>query len=774
MTKQKIKSFIKWTLGLVLLGFVALVCFILSVIWGLWEPLPSEQQLLNIKQSEATEILDRNNELIGKYFRFDRQPITYEQIPKHLIDALIATEDIRFFEHNGIDKRSLLRVAFKSILLGDDSSGGGSTISQQLIKNLYSRKNHGIFTMPVNKTKEAYLATKIETLYSKEEIITLYFNTVPFGDNTYGVESASEKFFSVQTSELSLSQSAVIVGMLKASYLYNPRLFPERSKNRRNTVLRQMEKYGFLQEPESLTSREEPLTIDYKPYSYNKGTAPYFRAQLQKYLEKWLTEYNEANGTTFDLYSSGLQIETTIDFKMQQIAETAMAKHMKALQGAFEKSYGQSAPWITNQTLIENLVKNQPIYTQLNKQGLNHNSILEAMSQKRNMELWDWNGKTMVEASTIDSLQHYLKFLNAGMMSLEPRTGAIRAWVGGINFEHFQYDHVIQAKRQVGSTFKPLVYTAALENGLNPCTYISARTVTYENYDNWTPRNSGDINEENTYAVKTALSKSINTIAVKVLEEAEVKNVIDLARKLGIKTEIPAVPSIALGTPEISLFEMAQAYTAFVNDSKPANPFFIRSIRDKNGRLIASFDPVLETKNVMSEKTRSTMIEMMKSVVNEGTASRLRWKYGLKNDIAGKTGTTQNNKDGWFVALTPQLITVTWVGADHHQIGFKTTAMGQGANSALPIFALYQQGLNGVEKFNKYTRAEFPPATMRVIRILDCETEKKPGFITRVFENIERPKISSLKIDTTLATRKKPSFFKRIGGIFKKKRKKEN
>ncbi len=774
MRKPRIKTFFKWLLAISLFCLIGLFGFIFSVIWGFWEPLPSKQQLLNIKQSEATEILDRNDELIGKYFRFDRQPVGYEELPKHLIDALVATEDIRFFEHNGIDQRSLLRVVFKSILLGDDSSGGGSTISQQLIKNLYPRKRHGVFTMPVNKTKEAYLATQIESLYSKEEIITLYFNTVPFGDNTFGVESASEKFFSVKTKDLSLAQSAVIVGMLKASYLYNPRLFPERSEARRNTVLSQMEKYGFLDNELAESAKEESLIIDYTPFSHDKGTAPYFRAHLQKSLEQWISDYNQRNGTEYDLYSSGLQIETTIDFEMQKMAESAMEVHLKSLQAAFEKSFGNNAPWLKDQDLIESAVKNHPEFKKLKSQGIKEEAILDSMSQKRKIELWDWKGKSLVTASTIDSIRHYLKFLNAGMMSLEPRTGAIRAWVGGINYEYFQYDHVSQAKRQVGSTFKPIVYAAALENGLKPCTYLPARTVTYENYDNWTPRNSGNINEENNYAVKTALSKSINTIAVKVLEEAEVKNVIDLAEQLGIHSDIPPVPSIALGTPEISLFEMAQAYTAFVNDRKPNEPFFIKSIKDKNGKVLASFGPKSSTEPVISETTRSTMIEMMKDVVDEGTASRLRWKYGLRNDIAGKTGTTQNNKDGWFVALTPNLITVTWVGADQHQIGFKTTAMGQGANSALPIYALYQKELNAHTNFRRYTEAQFPPAPLQVVRNLDCDTEKEPGFISRIFANNEKPKISPLKVDTAQASEKKPGLFKRIGGIFKRKKKKNN
>jgi penicillin-binding protein 1A len=779
MAKRKIKNLFKYLFLAVLLGGAGLFMFLASVLWGFWEPLPTKEQLTNIRQSEASEVLDRNNELLGKYYIFDRQPVAYEEIPDHLINALIATEDVRFYEHNGIDQRSLLRVVFKSILLGDASSGGGSTISQQLIKNLYPRKDHGVFSMPVSKTKEAYLATKIEELYTKEEILTLYLNTVPFGDNTYGVESAAEKFFGVQTSELQLEESAVIVGMLKASYLYNPRLFPERSLARRNTVIDQMLRYGYLTNEEAQIATQQPLALDYEPFTHDRGTAPYFRAYLQKTLEDWLVNYNDDNGTDYDLFTSGLQIATTLDINMQEMAEAAMEEHMKSLQAAFEESYGKRAPWLTNKQLLNDAMEKSLAYQRLAKQGLTRAQIEDSMGIKRKMELWDWDGTQVVEASALDSIQHYLKLLNTGMISVSPGSGAIRAWVGGINYKYFQYDHVAQAKRQVGSTFKPIVYAAALENGLEPCTYLPARAVTYENFDNWTPRNSGNIDEEKDYAVKTALAQSINSVSVRVLEEAEIYNTIELAQALGITSEIPFVPSIALGTAEIPMIEMAKAYTAFVNDGKPAQPYFIKSIKDKAGNILASFSPEVAEEPVFSAETREAMIEMMKGVVEDGTAGRLRWRYGLKNDIAGKTGTTQDNKDGWFVALTPQLVTLTWVGADDYRIGFKSTAIGQGANSALPIYALYQQKLNRSRRFDRYTTAQFPVPRLKVSQSLNCIEEKEPGFLKRVFTNADKPEISKLEIDTAIVNgtveqeEDKPGLFKRLGGIFKKKDKKK-
>ena len=770
--KNRRLKFFKYLAIFVLAGLAGLLGFILSVIWGFWGPLPTDDQLADIRQSEATEVLDRNGELIGKYFIFDRQQVPFEEIPEHLINALIATEDARFYEHDGIDQRSLLRVVFKSILMNDESAGGGSTISQQLIKNLYPRRSHGFLTMPVNKTREAYLATRLEKLYSKEEIITLYLNTVPFGDNTFGVESAAEKFFSAQTTELTLEESAVIVGMLKASYGYNPRVFPERALRRRNVVLEQMEKYGYLSFEEAGIAQNKPLQLSYQPFSHDRGIAPYLRAQLQQQLVAFLESYNQENNTDYNLFTSGLAIETTLDKGMQAMAEASMEQHMTELQSAFENSYGSRAPWLRNEAMIEDAMKRSSYYQKLKAKNLSESQIEDSLTQKRKMELWDWKGTKLVEATPLDSIQHYLKLLNAGMMSLEPRTGEVRAWVGGINYKYFQYDHVVQSKRQVGSTFKPIVYTAALESGISPCDYIPARTITYTNYDDWTPTNSGDIDEEKSYAVKTALAQSINTIAVKLLTETEIGAITQLAEELGIQSDIPAVPSIALGTPQLSMFELARAYTAFVNNGKTAQPFFIKSIKDKEGKLLAEFKPVIQEERVISEPTRQAMIEMMKGVIDEGTGRRLRWKYGLQNDIAGKTGTTQDNKDGWFVALTPRLITLTWVGNDDHRIGFRTTSMGQGANSALPIYGLYQQKLNQSNGFARYTGASFPPPTLDVLDKLNCDQEKSPGFLKKVFTNAEKPKLSGVKIDTATAEEKKPGLFKRIGNIFKKKKKK--
>lgn len=768
--KNRTKKILKWTTYALASAVLVVLGFYFSVYFGFWTSIYTKEHLAEIRQSQATEIYAEQGELLGKYYIFDRQRISYEEIPEHLIEALIATEDARFFEHNGVDRRSLARVIFKTILMGNESSGGGSTLSQQLIKNLFPRENHGFFTMPVNKLREAIMAVRLEKVYTKEEVLTLYLNTVPFGDNTFGIESAAVKFFGKKSAELNLEESAVIVGMLKASHSYNPRLFPERSLTRRNVVLHQMQRYGFLTTEEEQIAAAKPLTLDYRPFTYNQGIAPYFRAELQKETSKWLKEYNQENNTDYDLFTSGLKIYTTLDYDMQQLAEQSVKEHMSRLQAQFEKSYGKNAPWLKNTAVIQDAMKRTELYQKLKAQNLTDKQIQKAFRDSTQAELFDWAGKKIVKTTALDSLQHYLKFLNTGMISVNPYSGAVKAWIGGIDYEHFQFDHVRQAKRQVGSTIKPIVYAAALENGVDACNYYSAEKITFPEYNNWTPENSPPDYDTN-YAMKTALAKSVNTVAVKVMMDAGLDNVIDLARRMGIESELPQVPSLALGTAELSVLELATAYTSFINDGKPAKPYFIKRIENAQGEVLASFEPEKATERVFSEQTRQTMIEMMKGTINEGTATRMRSVYGLRNDLAGKTGTTQNNRDGWFVSLSPRLVTVSWVGSDEHRIGFRSTAMGQGANSALPLQALLFQKMNQDVSFDRYTQARFAPPSVAVLNSIGCAPEKKDGLLKRVFTNNEKPKSLELKVDTTQAEpQKKEGFLKRL---FKRKDKKK-
>lgn len=743
MNINKVKL-IKWVkrigYGLGIL-FALFICFYASIYFGLWGKIPDSEELARLKQSQATQVLDANNDLIGKIYVYDRQSIKYSDFPQHLIDALIATEDVRFYEHNGIDNKSLLRVFIKSILLFNDSSGGGSTITLQLAKNLFGRKDYGTLGIVVNKIRESIVARRIENLYSKEEILTLYLNTVPFPDNTYGIESASEKFFNSHTKDLTLVQSAALVGSLKANTSYNPRRYPEKSNARKNVVIQQMEKYGYLSEKEAGQAKADSITIDYQNYAPNEGLAPYFRAQIKKQLDSLLRQkkYLKPDGEMYNIYHDGLKIYTTLDNTMQRYAEAAMKEHMADLQRQFEKAYGQNAPWLKGKHAFEAAKKRLKVYRQLKAQGINEKAIEDSLSQKHQTDLFSWDGPIVKSMSTLDSLEYYSKFLNAGLVSLDPANGAIKAYVGGIDYGFFQFDHIVQSKRQVGSTFKPIVYTAALDNGIDPCTYFPIKAITYTDVDNWRPTNAGGTEDDDlNYSMQYALSNSINTIAVKVLYETGINNVIEQAKRMGINSDIQAVPSIALGASNLTALELATAYTSYVNGSKPSNPVFITKIEDKDGNIIASYEdlhPDDPTKKDMafSVDTRQVMLEFMKATVNEGTAARLRSSYQLPNAIAGKTGTTQDNKDGWFVGIMPKLVTVTWVGNDNQQIGFSSTGLGQGANSALPIFAKYIQKLNADSKYNSLTKASFETPSETVLNSLDCEPTKTDGFFKRLF-----------------------------------------
>ncbi|WOD44744.1 penicillin-binding protein 1A [Hwangdonia lutea] len=728
-------KWVRWFLVAVVGVILFFTSIYISVFLGAFGKLPTEKELSSIKQAEATQVLDNAGKLIGKYYIYDRQPLDFEDFPQHLIDALIATEDVRFYEHDGIDNVSLMRVFVKNIIFQDKSAGGGSTITLQLAKNLFGRKNYIAFSMLINKFKESIIATRIEAIYSKQDILTLYLNTVPFPDNTYGIESAARKFFNKPASKLTYSEAATLVGTLKATTYFNPRLHLERSQSRRDVVFQQMLKYEYISQDSLEAFTNQNIVLNYRSFNHDVGLAPYFRAQVKKELTAILDTLKKPDGSAYDLYKDGLKVHTTLDSTMQSFAEKAMREHLTDLQSVHEKSFGKTAPWNSNKAIIQAAIKNLPKYKSLQKAGLTEAQILDSLSVKRKTELFNWVGDTIQNISAIDSLKHYLKFLNTGMLSIAPKTGAIKAYVGGIDYRFFKYDHVSQSERQVGSTFKPFVYTAAIENGMKPCTYFSLQEVTYTNFDDWTPTNSG-VKEEDphlNYNLEMALSNSVNTIAVKVLNEVGIDKVVQQIEKLGISKALPKEPSLALGVAEINLKALTGAYASYVNNSKGVKPYAITKIEDKAGHVIAEFKPEILEEPAYSNYTRQVMLQIMKSTVNSGTASRLRSTYNLKNNMAGKTGTTQNNKDGWFVGITPNLVTVTWVGNDNHSIGFKSTSLGQGANSALPIFAKFYQKLNADTHFNNITKSNFETPSQEVIGDLDCNPEKRDGFFKRLF-----------------------------------------
>ncbi len=740
---KKFKLLLK-KLGVCLAIAFGIVClFMGTVYFGLWGALPSKKELKELSQYRASEIYDINKELIGKFYIENRQPIPLDSIPKHVIDAVIATEDVRFYEHNGIDTRSLFRVAIKSILLQNKSSGGGSTLTQQLAKNLFKRREFSIFTLPVAKCKEIFIAKRLESIYEKDKILELYLNSAPFSGNTNGIESASRKFFNKPTQKITPAEGATLIGTLKATTYYNPYRYPERSTQRRNVVLQQMEKYNFITATDLQKFKQDSLITDFARFDEQNGLAPYFREKLRQRMLVWCKENTNLLKQP-NLYTSGLKIYTTIDKKMQEYAEAATREHLQKLQGQFEGEYGSKKPWGKKTDLFKNKLKTTYAYSKLKAKGYSEAVILDSLSIKRKMNVSSFGKQQKVRFSTMDSLEFYLKSLNTGTLAIGA-DGAIKTWVGGVDFENFKYDH-IQSKRQVGSTFKPIVYAAALENGMQPCDYISAREVAYENLNNWSPSNSGKKDEKYiNYSIKEALTQSINTVSVKIIEETGIPKVITLAKKLNIETKLPEVPSLALGTAELSVMEMAGAYTAFINNSKAATPYYLVKIENAQGKVLEEFEPEEPAKEAFSETTRQQMLAMMQNVVNKGTANRIRNNYRLQNELAGKTGTTQSNKDAWFVGVTPNLITVTWVGHDDHRIGFKSTRVGQGANAALPIAAKLLQKMNNDKRFDDFTKAKFPQPNDEVLASLDCPPTKRDGFLKRLFTDPDKKKVKNFK-----------------------------
>lgn len=742
----KQRKYLKWSLIAISGCIASVLLFMGSVYVGLWGKVPDKKEITSIKQAIASGLYDKNGELIGKYFIYDRELTRYNQLPKDLVNALIATEDARFYNHDGVDSRSMLRVLFKSILLHNQSAGGGSTLTMQLAKNMFGREDHGLFSMPVNKYKEAIVAKRLEAIYTKNEILTLYLNTVTFSDNTYGIESAAKKFFNKEVSELTLEESATLIGTLKANNGYNPRLNKENSLHRRNTVLNQMVKYGYLSAEAAEKAQKTDIVLNYRSFKHDEGIAPYFRERVRLELDSLLKKHKKADGTAYDVYKDGLKIYTTLDLEMQRIAENSMLAHIKSIQSQYEKAYGKYTPWRKQSALFKSYIKRIPKYKQLKENGVPEKQIMDSLSQKHLIHVFSAAKDTVMQLSALDSLEYQLKQLNTGFLAIDPTSGAVLAYIGGVNYKHFKYDHIALSKRQVGSTFKPFVYTTALENGLSPCSYFGIAPVTYAEDDGWTPKNAttnpGD-DEHTYYNLKYALSNSVNTIAVKVLKHTGVEKIVDQAHKMGIKAELPPYSSLALGTAEISIKDLAGAYASFVNNSKPVTPYYITKIVDKNGKVIMQHQAAPERKEAYSDNTRQVMLEFMKATVDSGTAQRLRFKYGLKNNIAGKTGTTQDNRDAWFVGITPKMVAVTWVGNDEHQIGFSSTHIGQGANAALPMFGIFYRELNKDRYFNTYTKAAFEEPSEEVLASLNCETRHQETFMERLFGNPNTIKVGS-------------------------------
>ncbi|HEY9009082.1 transglycosylase domain-containing protein [Ohtaekwangia sp.] len=744
--------------GFFLVFFAAL--FIL--VWmGVFGRLPDRDELRAVENPLATEVYSADSVLLGKYFIQERSNIQYADIPQHLTDVVLATEDIRFFEHGAIDTRSLTRVFFKSILLQRESSGGGSTLTQQLAKNLYPRKNYWLFSTPINKMREMIVASRLEDIYDKPAILTLYLNTVSFGDNTFGIEAAAQRFYSVHARGLSVDQAAVLIGMLKSTYAYNPRIFPERSRQRRNTVLDQLQKYNKLSQAEADAKKKLPIKLQYNKITHHTGLAPYFREYIRQELKEWCRQHTKPNGDPYNLYTDGLKIYTTIDSRLQQYAEEAVNKQMVSLQKVFRNHWGKRDPWQRTPELLNEAIRKSDRYKSLSAEGLSHDKIMQVMKTPVLMSVLMDNGEQEIMMSPVDSIRHYLKFLQAGVLAMDPKQGAIRVWVGGINHHYFQYDHVREStKRQIGSTFKPIVYAAALENGVDPCDFFSAAKVEYTNMQGWTPENTED-NYDLKYSLTGGLAYSVNTVSVRVLEQAGIDNTVALARRMGIDSDLPAVPAIALGAANISMMEMVRAYACFLNNGKRVEPFYITAIADRQGQVLEAFEPEQQTEQALSPEHAQMMVHMLKRTIDEGTGAGMRTRYGINNEMAGKTGTTQSNADGWFIAMTPNLVVGAWVGADDPRIRFRSTALGQGARTALPIVATFFQKVNADKELASISRAHFPELSSSQQRKISCDLYRSD---TNVFQRIFGKKEKETKRAFGEKEKKKNGFFRRLFG----------
>ncbi|RXF72485.1 transglycosylase domain-containing protein [Arcticibacter tournemirensis] len=686
----------------------------------------------------ASELYTADGKLIGRYYKENRTPVEFNQITKSTVNALVATEDARFFSHSGIDIRSLLSSALSTVS-GDKR--GASTITQQLAKNLYRTRNNkqqglikyipGVRTI-VYKLKEWLTALKLEGQYSKEDILLMYLNTVPFGNNTFGIKTAAKKYFNKETDKLEVEQSALLVGMLKATTTYDPQNNPEKALERRNVVLSQMEKYKYISPKEYNKYSRRPIEIHIGDVTEEDRGDSYLRSAVARYLDKWCDE----NG--YDLYESGLKIYTTIDSKLQKYAEEAVADHMKILQRRLNNAWGNENPWRNSdgkeiEDFPQKAAQRLPVYNLLKKKyNNNQDSIDYYLNKPKKMKIFSWNGDKTVEYSTIDSIKYYAKILNTGMMTLDPFNGHIKVWIGGIDFNHFKYDHVNQAKRQAGSTFKPFAYLAALESGMSPCDKFIDKPVKipYVEDDStkyWEPKNSDYSFSGREMSLRWAMGKSVNSITAQITEKVGWDNVVKYAHECGIESELKSVPSVSLGSNDVSVFEMVRAYGTFLNKGTQTEPILVKHITDHDGNMIQEFKA--EKKRSISEEIAWLMLYMFRGGMEEpGGTSRSLWEWDLwkkGNQIGGKTGTSSDYVDGWYMGITKDLVTGVWVGCDERSVHFRSSGTGEGAHTALPIFGKFMEKVYH-DPSTGYTYGPFPGPEVEITRDYKCPTPPPP------------------------------------------------
>jgi penicillin-binding protein 1A len=721
-----------WLLFLLGLAFVFLLFFGVANEW--FGAMPTFEELENPKSNLASEVFSSDGELMGTYFIENRSNISYRELSPELANAFMSIEDIRFQEHSGIDERALLRVVFG--LVTGNHAGGGSTLTQQLAKNLFPRGRLNKFQLVIRKFQEWVTATKLERYYSKQEIFAMYLNTVSFGHNAFGIKSATSTFFNKTPDSLNLQESALLAAMVNAPTRYSPIIHPENAFKRRNIVLGQMQKYNFIDKHTLDSVVQLPLGVSrYRMLGHTRGIATYFREYLRGELKKWCKTHFKPDGTPYNIYRDGLKIYTTIDSRMQRYAEQAVREHLALdLQPDFYKHWDgyTNAPFVFQDVDNEEIelqigkimtqsLKRTERYRRLRKAGVKTDSILKNFNTPVDMRIFSWNGSIDTIMTPMDSIRYYKYFLQAGLMSIESHTGYVRAYVGGIDYSYFQYDHVTQGRRQVGSTFKPFLYSLAMSEGeYSPCYKVPNISYSVELYDGsfWTPKNASKARVGEEVTLKWALANSNNWISAYLMKQFSPQAVIQMTRKMGVTSPIPPVPAIALGTPDLSLYEMVGAMNTFANKGVFIKPTFVTRIEDKNGNVLEKFVP--DKTEAVDEVTAYKMLELMKGVVESGTGIRLRFKYGLNNPIAGKTGTTQNQSDGWFMGITPDLVTGIWVGADDRAVHFRTIHLGQGANMALPIWAIYMKKLYDDPSLG-ISKGDFEKPLKDVLIEFDCE-----------------------------------------------------
>tara|TARA_B110000003_G_scaffold42848_2_gene40241 strand:- start:49952 stop:52252 length:2301 start_codon:yes stop_codon:yes gene_type:complete len=695
-------------------GFIiSILLLFLLASWEIFGELPTFEELENPEKNLATEVISSDGVTLGKYAFKNRTPIGFKDLPINLVNALISTEDERFYKHSGIDFRGTARAVVK---LG--KGGGASTITQQLAKNLFTKRaSSNTIKRLTQKAKEWIVAIKLERQYTKDEIIAMYLNTQEFLFNAIGIRSAARIYFGKEPKDLDMQESAILVAMLKNPRQYNPNREISRGKSlsRRNVVFAQLARNRFISEQEKDSLQKLPLKINFTPESHNDGLATYFREHLRKVMKSWVKKNPKPNGELYNINRDGLKIFVTLDSRMQKYAQEALQEHMSTLQRYFfkEQSSNETAPFYDLEdeqieTIYNRAVKYSDRYRRMKKNGYSDRKIDSAFNTRTEMRVFSWNNKQEVDTilSPFDSIKYYKSFLRSGLLSIEPQTGQIKAWVGGINHKYFKYDHVEQGKRQVGSTFKPFVYATAINQlRLSPCEKFPNTPYTipkgrYGIPEAWTPKNSGE-KYGGEITLKEALAKSINVISARLIDMVTPSNVVRLAKSAGIESRIPKAPSIALGSVELSLIEMTGAYATFANKGLRVEPNMLMRIEDKNGTVLADFTP--KTKEVLSEESAYLVLELLKGVTTAGSGVRLRtsehyykdiitgFPYEFTNPIAGKTGTTQNHTDGWFMGVVPNLATGVWTGGEDRAIHFENIAEGQGATMSLPTWALYMK-----------------------------------------------------------------------------------